>query len=106
MANQSSTQTVSGLGTTTLNITSTDTYNVEVTLELPRYSNSVTQGAGGGAATGSGSTAKVLSQVVTVINHNGSPVVTSTAGARGAAVNGLDCTAGDTITIVTSSSIS
>jgi hypothetical protein len=106
MANQASTQTVSGLGTTTINITSTDTYNVDVTLELPRYSNSVTQGAGGGAATGSGSTAKVLSQVVTVINRNGTPIVTSAAGARGVSANTIACTAGDTITVVTSSSAS
>jgi hypothetical protein len=47
--------------------------------------------------------ASAPSQVVTTVNQNGSPVYTGTPGGEGFTVN-LLCAAGDTITVVTSSS--
>jgi hypothetical protein len=106
MALQSSTQTVTNLGTTTLNIQNTDVYNLNVTLQIPNIVPSATQGAGGGAGTGTGGGTQVASQVVATVNHNGSPIGASTAGMKGVTVNGISCTAGDTLTVVLTSSLS
>jgi hypothetical protein len=102
------TQTVNGLSTTTLNIPTTDFYTVSGTLELPKTGPVATQGPGGGAGTGAGGTVggtgqMVPSQVVVTVNHNGTPIYTGAAGAKGF-ITGAACTAGDTLTVVLTSS--
>lgn len=75
-----------GLTTVTVGAPETATYHIEGKLTLP----TVTTGATANSA------------VVVVVNVNGSPVYTGLAGAEGFATSPA-CTAGDTITIVTSS---
>jgi hypothetical protein len=104
MAMQSLTTTSTNLGTTTLNIQNTDVYNVNVTNQTTNQVTSATTGAGGGAGTGTGGS-QVNSQVVTLIKKNGTTIYTSAAGDRGATLNAISCTAGDVITVVTSSSL-
>lgn len=99
----SSTQTVNGLSTTTINIPTTDFYTVAGTLELPSQGATATQGAGGGAGTGAVATQRLSSQVVVTVNHNGSPIYTGAAGLKGFST-GAQCTAGDTMTVVLTSS--
>lgn len=106
MAAQSSSQTVTNLGVTTLNIQNTDIYNVNVTLQIPTGVPAPTAGAGAGAGTGTTTGGLVPSQVVTTIRQNGSTIGTSTAGAKGLTLAGISCTAGDTITVTLTSSLS
>ena len=103
---QNSTQTATNLGTVTLPIQNTDNYTVTCTMQLPNVVPTPTPGAGAGTGTGTSAGTQINSQVVTVINHNGSPVLTGPAGARGLQTGPIACTAGDTITVVTSSSLS
>lgn len=103
-----STQTVNGLTTTTIPIPTTDFYTVAGTLQLPKTGPIATQGPGGGTGTGSGGniggTGQMMpSQVVVTVNHNGSPIYTGMAGAKGFST-GAQCTAGDTMTVVLTSS--
>lgn len=105
MSNFSQSIAVTNLATHTLTIPTTDVYSFQGTLTLPNIVPSATQGAGGGAGTGTGGGPQVSSQVVVVINKNGSAVYTGAAGAMGFSLNGLACTAGDVITIVRSSSL-
>ena len=106
MANQNQSQTVTNLGTTTLNILTTDTYTVNVTLQIPNIVPTPTPGAGGGAGTGSVSGTQIASQVVVTIKQNGTTVLTSSAGAKGLTLAGISCTAGDVLTVTLSSSLS
>jgi hypothetical protein len=98
-------ETVTGLATTTINIPTTDIYNLQATLQLPTQSGSATQGPGGGAGTGTGAAPQVASQVVATVQHNSSTVLTTIAGSRGFGINTISCTAGDTLTIALSSSL-
>jgi len=95
--------TVTNIATTTITIPTTDTYNFQGTLTLPNIVTAATQGAGGGAGTGTGGTFSP-SQVVVTIKQNGTTIYTGAAGALGFAVNGVSCTANDSITIALSSS--
>jgi len=106
MSQQNQTLTATNLGTTTLNIQNTDTYTIATTLQCPNIVPSATQGAGGGAGTGTGGGTQVASQVVITVKQNGTTKATSSAGAKGLTVPGLACTAGDTITVILSSSLS
>lgn len=101
----SNTQTVNGLSTTTINIPTTDFYTVAGTLQLPTAGPTASTGAGGGAGTGAVATNQTQSQVVVTVNHNGSPIYTGAAGAKGFST-GAQCTAGDTMTVVLTSSLS
>lgn len=105
MANFSNTQTVTNLGTNTVLIPTTDMYQIQGTLTLPNVVSSATQGPGGGSGTGTGGTS-VPSQVVLVVKQNGSTILTMPAGALGFSIPNLPCTAGDSITFTTSSSLS
>jgi hypothetical protein len=99
-----STQTTTGLTTTTVYIPITDNYNIQGSLQLPSSAGSATAGPGGGAGTGTGAGLPTSSQVVTTVNHNGSPILTTIAGAKGFEIGAVACTAGDTITVVLTSS--
>ena len=99
------TTTVTGLNTFIFNCPDTTQYNVQCTLQLPNIVPAVsTYGSGGGAGTGTGGGPQVNSQVVTVIKHNSSTVLTSNAGDRGVMTN-IQATAGDTISVILSSSL-
>ena len=100
----STTLTVTGLATTVIGLPNTDVYTVNVTLQLPTIVPTATQGPGGGAGTGTGGGPQISSQVVTVIKHNSTTVYTSAAGDRGATV-GFAATAGDTMSVILSSSL-
>lgn len=105
---QNSTQTVTNLGTTTINIVNTDIYNVNVTLQIPNVVPTATQGAGAGAGTGTGGGPQIASQVITTIAQTGSHSGTlgaSSPGSKGLTLSGISCAAGDTITITLSSSL-
>jgi len=102
---QSQNQTVTNLGTTTLNIINTDTYTVAVTLQIPNVVPTATTGPGGGAGTGTGGGPQVASQVVTTIKQNGTTIGTSAAGTKGLTLSGISCTAGDVLTVTLSSSL-
>lgn len=98
--------TATNLGTTTVNIPTTDTYNFVGTVQTPvAQTPAATQGAGGGAGTGTGGGPTVPSLIVTVVNQNGTPIYTSAAGDRGFSLRAVQCTAADVITVVTSSSL-
>jgi len=104
MANFTQSATFSGISTYTVVIPSTDVYNFQATLTLPNSDATALQGPGGGAGTGSAGNPRAVSQVILTINQNGSPVGASQAGDRGLSINALQCTAGDIMTFVTSSS--
>lgn len=88
MANFYVSQSVVGLGTVaTVTAPSTSIYSVEGKISVPTI--------------GQGATAN--SSVVAVVNVNGSPVYTGSAGAEGLQVKAA-CNAGDIITVVLSSS--
>lgn len=76
----------SGLGTTTLKVPDAGPYMVQGKISLPQINTG----------------ASANSAVVTVVNKNGSPVYTGTAGAEGFGVE-VTCAANDTLTIVLSS---
>jgi hypothetical protein len=97
--------TVQGLNTYVCTLPNTDSYTVRGTLQLPNIVPSASQGAGGGTGTGTGGGPQVASQVVTVVKHNSSTVYTSNAGDRGFIV-GFSATAGDTVSLIMSSSLS
>jgi hypothetical protein len=104
MANFVSVQTATNLGTTTINIPTTDTYNFVGTLTAPNLVPTPTPGAGGGAGTGTGSGPEVPSQIVVTVKQNGTTLLTTAPGALGFSLNTMQCTAGDIFTFVTSSS--
>lgn len=97
------TTSMTGLQTYTLIVPNTDSYIVKVTNTLPTSITTGNVGSGAGSQPTQMSTAALASSLVTTINQNGSPVYTSVAGSRSAYAI-LNCTAGDTITIVTTSS--
>lgn len=97
------TTTVTGLQTFIFNCPDSATYGVNCTLQLPNVVPTATQGAGGGAGTGTGGGPQLASQVVTAIKHNSSTIYTSAAGDRGATTS-VTATAGDTISVILSSS--
>ena len=105
MAMQSSSQTVTNLGTTTLTANNTDTYTINVTLQIPNIDPSATTGPGGGAGTGTSGGPEVPSQVVCTIRQNGSLLGASSPGAKGLTIKGIACTAGDTLTVTLTSSL-
>lgn len=105
MANFKQNMSSEGLRTLTVNIDAAGLYNFQGTLTLPKNMGTVTAGAGAGAGTGSGAAPPAASQVVTVINKNGSPIFTSNAGAMGFCLIGVSCAANDVMTFVTSSSL-
>jgi hypothetical protein len=86
MASINTNATFAGLTTLVLGLPNTDYYTVQGTLELP--------GIVQGAAT--------ASSVVVVVKHNSSTVYTGTAGAKGFST-GFSATAGDSVSIITSS---
>jgi len=97
--------TVTNLGETDIVVPDTANYQVKCKLQLPNaIVPTATQGSGGGAGTGSGGGAAVASQVVTLIKLNSSTKYTSNAGDAGASI-AIAATAGDTIKVVTSSSL-
>jgi len=95
-----------GLGTYSVTIPTTDIYMIQGTLTLPNIVPSVLAGPGGGAGTGSGGGPEIPSQVVVVVNQNGTPRFTSSPGSEGFILRALPCTAGDVLTFVRSSSLS
>jgi len=99
-------RTETNLGTTTVNIPTTDAYDFVGTIAPPSAQNpAASQGPGGGAGTGVGGGPRIPSQIVTVINQNGTPIYTSNPGDMGFSLRAVQCTAGDVITVVTSSSL-
>jgi len=98
-------QSFTGLNTCTVNIPTTDQYNFNGTLTLPTNAGSATQGPGGGAGTGTGAGPGTPSQVVVTVKQNGSTIFTTNAGAMGFQLNAVNCTAGDVMTFVLSSSL-
>jgi hypothetical protein len=74
------------LGTVTFNVAVTATHNVDVKLQIPSRVQSGSDSA-----------------VLTLIQHNGTTVYTGIAGATGAWAQ-VPCTAGDTLSVTTSSS--
>ena len=107
MANFQLTTTVTNLQETDIVVPTTDQYTVQVTNQLPKADPTVsTYGAGGGAGTGTNTGTQTQSAVVTVIKVNSSTQLTSSAGDRGAGPITVQCTAGDTIKVITSSSAS
>jgi hypothetical protein len=77
---------LAGLNTYTISVPTAGAYSID-------WKNYLSRLAQGGSP----------SSLVTTINQNGSPVFTSTAGSDGGHYD-LSCSAGDTITLVTSSS--
>jgi hypothetical protein len=105
MANFTSSQTVTGLQTTTVNIPTTDQYSFTGTLTTTNNDGSMSAyGTGGGAGTGTGGE-PIQSQVVVTIKQNGSTILTTAAGARGFALPAVECTAGDVMTFALNSSL-
>jgi len=102
-ANLVITQTQQGLTTFNIPVPDTANYVVEVQTTLPTIPTTGNTGSGAGSQPILTSTPSLYSSLITVINHNGSPVYTSNAGDRSARAQ-ITCTAGDTITVVTSSS--
>ena len=96
--------TINGLTTNVFGLPNTDTYTIQGTLQLPSVVPSASQGAGGGAGTGTGGGPQVNSQVVVVVKHNATTIYTSTAGDRGF-ITGFQATAGDTVSVIMSSSL-
>lgn len=105
MANYNQNQSSTNIATDTFIVPTTDVYGFSGKLTLPNIVPSVTQGAGGGAGTGSVGGPQVNSQVVVTIKKNGSTIYTSQAGDRGFEIKNLACTAGDSITFQRSSSL-
>jgi hypothetical protein len=105
MANFNVSTTVTNLGETDIVVPTTDNYIIQCTLQLPNVVPSATAGAGGGAGTGTGGGPQLNSQVVTVVKQNSTTRYTSNAGDRGF-ITQISCTAGDTIKVITSSSLS
>lgn len=106
IANYLNTATVTGLQEFDFVVPTTDSYNVQGTLELPnQIVPTASQGAGGGGiGTGSTPGLPIPSQVVVVVKVNSTTKYTSNAGDRGFLV-GVQCTAGDTIKVTLSSSL-
>lgn len=105
MAGFQSVTTVTNLQETDIVVPSTDQYIVSVTNQARNidpvpsaYSSNA--GAGGGTNTGT----QTQSAIVTVIKVNNSTQITSNAGDRGVGPITVQCTAGDTIKVITSSS--
>src|ERR1700731_4750160 len=102
-ANLVITRTGQGLQTYNIPVPDTSNYIIDVRNTLPTIPTTGNTGSGAGSQPTQTSVAALYSSLVTTINHNGSAVYTSNAGDRGAWVQ-INATAGDTITIVTSSS--
>ena len=107
LANFQVSTTVTNLQDTSIVVPTTDQYTVQVTNQLPKadpvpsvYSSNA--GAGGGTNSGT----QTQSAVVTVVKVNSTTKYTSTAGDRGVGPLTLQCTSGDTIHVVTTSSSS
>lgn len=106
MANFNVSTTVTNLGETDITVPTTDQYTLQVTLQLPNVVPAMsTYGSGGGAGTGTGGGPQLNSQVVTVIKKNSSTIYTSAAGDRGIGPLTIQCTAGDVLKVITSSSL-
>jgi hypothetical protein len=101
----SSTQSVTNLGTTTVNLPNTDIYSLVGTLTLTSNAGSASTGPGGGTGTGAVATPLTVSQVVTTVKQNGTTILTTAAGATGFSIPALVATAGDVITVITTSSL-
>jgi len=98
------TSTVTGLNTFVFSCPQSDNYMIQGTLQLPNIDPAASPGAGAGAGTGTGGGPQVSSQVVTVVKHGSSTIYTSNAGDRGFLI-GLNASAGDTISVILSSSL-
>lgn len=97
--------TVTNLQETDIVVPTTDQYIVQVTNQLPKADPTMSAyGAGGGAGTGTNTGTQTQSAVVTVIKVNSTTQLTSNAGDRGVGPITVQCTAGDTIKVITSSS--
>src|ERR1700677_4828744 len=97
------TQTIQGLQTYNVPVPDTSNYVINVTNTVPTIPTTGTTGNGAGSQPTQVSTPSLYSSLITTINHNGSAVYTSNPGDRSAYAQ-INATAGDTITIVTSSS--
>ena len=97
------TRTGQGLQTYNIPVPDTSNYIVDVRNTLSTIPTTGNTGSGAGSQPTQTSVAALASSLVTTINHNGSPAYTSSPGDRGAWVQ-INATAGDTITVVTSSS--
>jgi hypothetical protein len=96
--------TVTNLATHTFTAQNTDFYTIQCTLQLPNVTPTATTGPGGGAGTGTGGGPQVASQVVCTVKQNGTTKLSTNPGDRGFEIQ-LNCTAGDVITIVRTSSL-
>lgn len=90
MANSSRQMVLCVLGSSTIGISDAGSYDIIGKLSLP------------GISKGDASN----SQVVTVVSKNGSPILTSGAGAAGFLLRGIVLAAGDTISVAMSSAAS
>lgn len=88
MANSAIHMVISGLGTTVASVQDTGTYDIIGSLSLP--------------AINKGDTAN--SQVVTVVKQNATTLFTGSAGSAGFMLTGLAAAAGDTFSVILSSS--
>lgn len=95
--------TINGLTTNVFGLPNTDVYTISGTLELPPVIPTASQGPGGGAGTGTGGGPISPSQVVVVVKHNASTVYTGNPGDKGF-LTGFAATAGDTVSVILSSS--
>lgn len=84
MANASQTIQTNGLGTITYPVETAGNYFVESKSSIPTTSTG----------------APANSSLITVIKHNATTLVTSTAGASGAYANEIVCAVGDTLSVV------
>lgn len=100
------TSTVTGLQEFDFVVPTTDAYTVQGTLQVPKnLVPTASQGAGGGGiGTGSTPGLPIPSQIVTVVKVNSTTKYTSNAGDMGFQT-GVQCTAGDTIKVIFSSSL-
>lgn len=97
--------TVTGLQTFIFSCPTADNYTIQGTLQLPNIVPTATPGPGAGAGSGTGGGIQISSQVVTVVKHNSSTIYTSNPGDRGFLIGVEGASAGDTISVIFSSSL-
>ena len=107
MSNFQLSTTVTNLQDTSIVVPTTDQYTIQVTNQLPKADPTMSAyGANAGAGTGTNTGTQTQSAVVTVIKVNSTTKYTSAAGDRGVGPLTLQCTAADTIHVVTTSAAS
>jgi hypothetical protein len=103
MSNTVITTSMQGLQTYLIDVPNTDSYVVNVTNTLPTITTTGNVGSGAGSQPVLTSTPALQSSLITTIKHNSSTVYTSNAGDKSAYAV-ISATAGDSISIITSSS--